>query len=720
MPTLVPYFAHGAVAATDETVEPVGKPTSVACGRAHTFIVCEGGVCHSFGRNTHGQLGLQSLKRSEFAKRFLSPRRVFIGKIVEPPSAATQALAGGDTTSRSKASAAMLSPKSHRSGSYLPGFLSTLEKQPMFEHADVVHIACGADHTVVVSRSGDVYTAGSDEFGQLGLGRRVTGEDAPGELAEADATTARTGTPPRDRAPSRAASGHMTGRSSTTSSPPPGTGRSTQRGGGGGGGGLSTARTVASSQYPGLLPGTVAFRKIPVSASRAVMAACGDHFSVVLTELRDVFTFGRGDSGQLGHGTLDHSNAPQLVKGMQLKETELITCRSDQVVCVCRTGEVYWWGSGLRYRPDDVVLEGVKKEVLEGRLTFSKALPTDPKRYMVSAGDKSAPNFKQRVADYYKKRGVFSQSVIDALGIARSDDSLLALTIKKSPKRRRVKPRLALGEGSSMIEEDDGKDGDGAEGVDSDKHAARVAQPEWMDMAMSVMSLVPVKTILPKDTRVTRIMCGEDFYIAQTECTCMAVSRIASWEAFSDDDIRELEVMKQYSRMRAELEKMYGRTLAEVIIKGKEAEQQEAAHKAKLERMRADEEQDEELRGMMRSKFSSKFADDDDGIVRGWKSVIQAIASTMKYNLVTSKPPSRHGNTLPPDDGPLPKAKLAPLAGLPSGHVSARSRHTRSSAGAHTPARQEPTVITITAGDLLRISVQVCATLLEPCGVVTS
>jgi hypothetical protein len=60
---------------------------------------------------------------------------------------------------------------------------------------------------------------------------------------------------------------------------------------------------------------------------------------------------------------------------MNNRQTEYVTCRSEQAVCVTATGRVFWWGTGLRYRADDIAVEGVKKEVLDGRLAFDNALP---------------------------------------------------------------------------------------------------------------------------------------------------------------------------------------------------------------------------------------------------------------------------------------------------------------------------------------------------------
>jgi hypothetical protein len=107
----------------------------------------------------------------------------------------------------------------------------------------------------------------------------------------------------------------------------------------------------------------------------------------------------------------------QLVTEMSNRQTEYITCRSEQVVCVTHTGRVYWWGTGLRYREDVIAVDGVKKELLEGRLEFDNAKVEGDPEYMVSVEDKAAPLFKQRIADYYLKRGIYSDGNADGMVI---------------------------------------------------------------------------------------------------------------------------------------------------------------------------------------------------------------------------------------------------------------------------------------------------------------
>jgi hypothetical protein len=554
------------------------------------------------------------------------------------------------------------SPKSVGSGNR-PRFRShSSEEIPLqFVHAVITQVACGHDHTVVIAASGEAYAVGSNEFGQLGLGEHPTHESAE-QLSPAQAAQ-------HESSPSK-----------------------------------------SSPVKPGQ-PGIVAFRLVKISGIKMVMAACGRQFTLLLSELRDVFSFGRGDSGQLGTGRLDHSFSPVLVKGMQLRFTEFVTCRSDQAVCVCRNGEVYWWGSGLRYRPDGVLLEGVRKEVLDARLAFSNALPAEPPAYMVSSDNKAAPRFKQRVADYYKQRGVFSQTVLDALGIARSQDSLKGMTMV-SPSRRKRK-----GKGGHVTSDDGatsevvmetpvaGKDLTEPSVSQAGATAGSSFTPaisQLMDMAMSIASLEPVRTTLPKDNKVVRVVCGEDFYVAITEGSCAQLCRIVDWHAYNDDDVKQLEVMKRYQDVRQMFEKQYGTGLADTVMKGRQAERKEADYVRKRNERLASQEQDEELRAMMEQQMGRKIVEDYDGHL-GWKSVIQAISQSLAFNMDAVSHNSRRSSRV------RSAAQLPPVpkpAGRRNSNASQPLTAQTLTTGVHTTRKDHP-ILFMNAGEILTVKLQV-------------
>lgn len=48
----------------------------------------------------------------------------------------------------------------------------------------VIQVACGANHTVVLTRNGNVYTFGANNFGQLGNGYRSAPLNSPHQVKE--------------------------------------------------------------------------------------------------------------------------------------------------------------------------------------------------------------------------------------------------------------------------------------------------------------------------------------------------------------------------------------------------------------------------------------------------------------------------------------------------------------------------------------------------------
>jgi alpha-tubulin suppressor-like RCC1 family protein len=89
---------------------------------------------------------------------------------------------------------------------------------------------------------------------------------------------------------------------------------------------------------------------------KAILAAAGITFSVVVTESGKVYTFGSGEKGQLGNGTTgerittgnktayDVEPYPLLVKEIQDKKIVQISCGQQHTIALDSTGVVYVWG----------------------------------------------------------------------------------------------------------------------------------------------------------------------------------------------------------------------------------------------------------------------------------------------------------------------------------------------------------------------------------------
>ncbi|XP_026561084.1 E3 ubiquitin-protein ligase MYCBP2 isoform X7 [Pseudonaja textilis] len=89
--------------------------------------------------------------------------------------------------------------------------------------------------------------------------------------------------------------------------------------------------------YP---PGTVHFD----CDLRAVQVSCGFHHSVVLMENGDVYTFGYGQHGQLGHGDVNSRGCPTLVQALPGPSTQ-VSAGSNHTAVLLMDGQVFTFGS---------------------------------------------------------------------------------------------------------------------------------------------------------------------------------------------------------------------------------------------------------------------------------------------------------------------------------------------------------------------------------------
>ena len=76
-----------------------------------------------------------------------------------------------------------------------------------------------------------------------------------------------------------------------------------------------------------------------------VQVSAGEDHSVALTQTGDVFSWGRGTSGQLGHGDVKNVWFPFLVKSLQGKGIVAVGCGYDVTFAITGAGKVFGCGS---------------------------------------------------------------------------------------------------------------------------------------------------------------------------------------------------------------------------------------------------------------------------------------------------------------------------------------------------------------------------------------
>ncbi|XP_050367743.1 PH, RCC1 and FYVE domains-containing protein 1-like [Argentina anserina] len=71
--------------------------------------------------------------------------------------------------------------------------------------------------------------------------------------------------------------------------------------------------------------------------------ACGAYHVAVLTSRTEVYTWGKGANGRLGHGNIDDRNSPTLVEALKDKQVKSIACGANFTAAIC----LHKWVSGL-------------------------------------------------------------------------------------------------------------------------------------------------------------------------------------------------------------------------------------------------------------------------------------------------------------------------------------------------------------------------------------
>jgi alpha-tubulin suppressor-like RCC1 family protein len=89
-------------------------------------------------------------------------------------------------------------------------------------------------------------------------------------------------------------------------------------------------------------------RIVPEMENRAsASAACGRAHTVVITDNGNVWSWGDNKCGQLGLGNLNSTSTPKLVKSLEEQEATHVACGADHTVVITIANEVYGFGNGV-------------------------------------------------------------------------------------------------------------------------------------------------------------------------------------------------------------------------------------------------------------------------------------------------------------------------------------------------------------------------------------
>lgn len=138
------------------------KVAQVACGSQHVVALSEAGQVYAWGKNSRGQLGVGQWELCTNQPQHL--RSMSLIPLVQIAAGGEQSFAlslSGGVFGWGRNDCGQLG-LGHRTDQHVPTTIDCLIMKK------TVHISCGRDHTVILTKDGVVFTFGSGQYGQLG------------------------------------------------------------------------------------------------------------------------------------------------------------------------------------------------------------------------------------------------------------------------------------------------------------------------------------------------------------------------------------------------------------------------------------------------------------------------------------------------------------------------------------------------------------------------
>ncbi|NWX22464.1 RPGR regulator, partial [Aegotheles bennettii] len=287
------------------------KPVHISCGDEHTAIVTGNGKLYMFGSNNWGQLGLGS--KNTVSKptcvKALKPEKTKLAvcgrnhTLVYTEKGNVYA-AGGNSEGQLG-----LGDTEERTTFHLISFFTNQHK--------IKQLAAGSYTSAAVTEDGQLFVWGDNSEGQIGL----ADEASVSIPCQVDV-----GKPVSSVSCGYYHSALITGD-----------------------GELYTFGEPENGKL-GLLPEQLKNNRVPQPVlgimEKVNKVACGGEHTVVLTE-RDVYTFGLGQYGQLGHGTfIFETSVPKSVKHLKRHKIRNITCGENHTAVIAENGLMFTFGDG--------------------------------------------------------------------------------------------------------------------------------------------------------------------------------------------------------------------------------------------------------------------------------------------------------------------------------------------------------------------------------------
>ncbi|KAL6542382.1 Ultraviolet-B receptor uvr8 [Orobanche minor] len=253
----------------------------IACGDSHCLAVTMEGQVQSWGRNQNGQLGLGTTEDSLLPQKIEAFQGISVKMVAAGAEHTAAVTENGELYGWGWGRYGNLG-LGDRDDRLVPGKVSTHEGEKM------VLVACGWRHTISVSSLGSLYTYGWSKYGQLGHGDF---EDhlIPHKLEAL-----------RESRISQISGGWRHTMAVTSDGRLYGWGWN------------KFGQVGVGDNIDRCSPVQVKFPH----DQKVVTISCGWRHTLAVTKRQNVFSWGRGTSGQLGHGDSVDRNVPKIIEAL--------------------------------------------------------------------------------------------------------------------------------------------------------------------------------------------------------------------------------------------------------------------------------------------------------------------------------------------------------------------------------------------------------------------
>jgi alpha-tubulin suppressor-like RCC1 family protein len=296
--------------------------TFIACGESHTICLDSTGYLHAWGKNNYGQLGNNSLVKSQIPIQISTFGSLASKNMIAIKCGALHSIAldtTGSVHSWGYNGAGMLGNQS-LTDSKIPILISSFGS---LVSRTISSIACGGSHTVALDTTGSVHAWGYNFGGQVGNGTS-TNVQTPIKVSYGSIVS-------KTIISIACGDSHTIALDST-----------------------GTIHAWGANDYGMLGTGAFTGQNIPVQISTGSIVsktitsiACGSYHTIAIDSTGALHAWGRNSSGQIGDSTLFVVALPSKIStfgSIASKTVTSISCGYSHTLALDTTGTIHSWG----------------------------------------------------------------------------------------------------------------------------------------------------------------------------------------------------------------------------------------------------------------------------------------------------------------------------------------------------------------------------------------